>query len=295
MQFQLKTMLMAVSSVTMLLAATGCATMDMGSSKAKTEATGSAGGGTAVNANATLEKCDKPLGTLAVVEDTNADWYRQLTGQYHLGPTTPVLKLLVQQSNCFVVVDRGAAMALGNGERNLRDSGEMRETSNFKKGQMVAADYAMNPTITFSSNDTGGVGAGLGGWGGGWLGLLAGGLKFADASTMLTLVDNRSSVQVAAAEGSARNTDFSLFGGAFGSRMGAAGGGYTKTPEGKVVVAAFTDSYNNLVKAVKNYKTQTVEGGLGAGGNLAVQAEEPVQKATTPTKTTTTKKKKVKK
>jgi len=193
-----------------------------------------------------------------------------------------------------VVVDRGAAMALGNGERNLRDSGEMRETSNFKKGQMVAADYAMNPTITFSSNDTGGVGAGLGGWGGGWLGLLAGGLKFADASTMLTLVDNRSSVQVAAAEGSARNTDFSLFGGAFGSRMGAAGGGYTKTPEGKVVVAAFTDSYNNLVKAVKNYKTQTVEGGLGAGGNLAVQAEEPVVKEPVK-KTTTTKKKKVKK
>ena len=50
MQFQLKTMLMAVSSATMMLAATGCATMDMGSSKAKTEATGSAGGGNAVNA-----------------------------------------------------------------------------------------------------------------------------------------------------------------------------------------------------------------------------------------------------
>ena len=53
-------------------------------------------------------------------------------------------------------------------------------------------------------------------------------------------------------------------------------------------------SYNNLVKAVKNYKTQTVEGGLGAGGNLAVQAEEPVVKEPVK-KTTTTKKKKVKK
>jgi hypothetical protein len=150
----------------------------------------------------------------------------------------------------------------------------MRKTSNFKKGQMVAADYAMNPTITFSSNDTGGVGAGLGGWGGGWLGLLAGGLKFADASTLLTLVDNRSSVQVAASEGSARNTDFNILGGLFTGGLGASAGGYTKTPEGKVIVAAFTDSYNNLVKAVRLYKPQMVEGGLGAGGNLKVQGEE---------------------
>lgn len=284
----------SVGAAALLLAASGCATMDMGSTKAKTEATGSAGGGNAQGENSKLEKCAKPLGTLAVVEDTQSDWFRQLSGQYHLGPTTPVLKLLVQQSNCFVVVDRGAAMALGNGERNLRDSGEMRETGKFKKGQMVAADYAMNPSITFSSNDTGGVGAAIGGW----VGLLAGSMKFADASTMLTLVDNRSSVQIAAAEGSARNTDVAIFGGLFGGGIGGAAGGYTKTPEGKVIVAAFTDSYNNMVKAVKNYKAQTIEGGLGTGGNLKVQEEgDSGQKVApaTPAVTKTTTKKVVKK
>jgi len=294
MQFKLKTMTATLGVASLLLAASGCATMDMGNSSAKTEATGSAAGSNTQNANSKLEKCDKPLGTLAVVEDTSADWYHQLTGQYHLGPTTPVLKLLVQQSNCFVVVDRGAAMALGNGERALRDSGEMRQTSNFKKGQMVAADYAMNPTITFSSKDTGGIGAAVGGWGGGWLGLLAGGLKFADASTVLTLVDNRSSVQIAASEGSARNTDYSIMGGMFTGGFGAGASGYTKTPEGKVIVAAFTDSYNNMVKAVKNYKAQTVQGGLGAGGNLKVQGEDEPAEApvvTTPTKKTSKKKK----
>jgi hypothetical protein len=41
-----------------------------------------------------------------------------------------------------------------------------------------------------------------------------------------------------------------------------------------VIVAAFTDTYNNIVRAVKDNKTQTVKGGLGAGGNLAVQGEE---------------------
>ncbi|NOT16002.1 MAG: peptidoglycan-binding protein [Methylotenera sp.] len=293
MQVKLKNTLVSLGAVSLVLVVAGCATMDMGSDKAKTTATGSAGGANAQNANATLEKCDKPLGTLAVVEDQNSDWYRQLTGKYNLGSTAPVLKLMVQQSNCFMVVDRGAAMALGNGERNLRDSGEMRQSSNFKKGQLVAADYAMNPTITFSSSDTGGMGAGLAGFGGGWLGVLAGGLKFADASTMLTLVDNRSSVQVAAAEGSARNTDFSIFGGAFGGALGGAGGGYTKTPEGKVIVAAFTDSYNNIVKAVKNYKAQTIEGGPGTGGKLGVQGEPTP--ATEAAPAPTTKKKRSKK
>ena len=46
----------------------------------------------------------------------------------------------------------------------------------------------------------------------------------------------------------------------------------TATPlEGKVIVAAFTDSYNNIVRAVRNYKAQEVQGGLGTGGGLGVQ------------------------
>ncbi len=43
--------------------------VQMGSERAKTVATGSAGGATATNANAQLERCDQSLGTLAVVED----------------------------------------------------------------------------------------------------------------------------------------------------------------------------------------------------------------------------------
>lgn len=247
---------------------------EMGNSKAKTTATGAAGGSNTQNANAALEHCDKTLGTLAVVEDQNAAWYARLTGQYGLGSTAPVLKLLVQQSNCFMVVDRGAAMQVIQGERELRDSGELRQSSNFKKGQMVAADYAMSPSITFSNNDSGGIGGGLAGIAGGVVGAIGGALKNKEASTLLTLVDNRSSVQVTAAEGSAKNTDFSIFGGLFGSSLGAAGGGYINTAQGKVIVAAFTDSYNNLVRAVRNYKPQTTEGGPGTGGSLGVQGEE---------------------
>lgn len=117
------------------------------------------------------------------------------------------MKWLVQQSNSFVLVYRGAVLQMGMTERALNDTCEMRNTSKLHKGQIVAADYAINPSIIFSNSDTGGVGAALfalSSDGAGWLGLLAGGLKFVEASTMLTLSDNRSSVQLASAEGSAK-------------------------------------------------------------------------------------------
>ncbi|WP_079436699.1 CsgG/HfaB family protein [Zoogloea sp. LCSB751] len=254
-----------------LLALSGCANMQMGSQEAKTTATGSAGGANAQNANSTLEKCTAPLGTIAVVEDTGAPWYGVLTGQMKLGSTVPVLKLLIQQSNCFVVVERGRAMNNMMQERALQQSGELRSNSNFGKGQMASADYSMSPSITFSNNNAGGMTGGLGGIGGGVLGAVVGSINVKEASTMLTMVDNRSSVQLVAAEGSARNMDFGGMGALFGGGLGGGLGGYTNTAEGKVIVAAFTDAYNNVVKAVKNYKAQEVKGGLGTGGQLGVQ------------------------
>jgi hypothetical protein len=248
--------------------------VEMGAESAKTTATGSAGGANSQNENSQLEKCSAPLGTLAVVEDQSADWYSYLTRDLHLSSTIPVLRLLVQQSNCFVVVERGRAMNNMMQERRLQEAGELRKRSNFGKGQMVSADYSLSPTITFSNQDAGGIGGALAGFGGvfGHLaGAVAGSMKFKEASTVLTLVDNRAGVQLAAAEGSSKSTDFGAIGGLFGGGGGAGLGGYTKTAEGKVIVAAFTDAYNGLVRAVRSYKAQEVKGGLGTGGNLKVQ------------------------
>lgn len=233
--------------------------------------TGAAGGASSDGANSTLERCDQALGTIGVVEDQNAGWYRTLQS-YKLGSTVPVLRMMIQQSNCFVVVERGAAMHNMNMERQLQKSGEMREGSNFGGGQMVAADYTMSPSIQFSQN-TGGVGGALAGLSRslGALGAIAGGIKTSEASTTLLMIDNRSGVQLAAAEGTAKNTDFAGFGGAFGWAGAAGAGGYTSTPEGKIIIAAFADSYNQLVKVVRNYRAQTVKGGLGTGGALGVQ------------------------
>jgi len=253
------------------LLATGCIGTQMGSQSAKTVATGSAAGSSGQNVNPVLERCETPLGTMSVVEDTASSWYTYLTTQWKLGPTTPVLKMLAQQSNCFVVVERGRGMHNVMAERQLEQSGELRQGSDFGKGQMVAADYSMNPSITFSNNNAGGVGGAIGGLFGSVGAAIGSSLNFKEASTLLTLVDNRSSIQLAAAEGSAKNVDIGAVGGLFSGGIGGGLGGYTNTSEGKVIVAAFTDSFNNLVQALRSYKIQEIKGGPGTGGSLKVQ------------------------
>eukprot|EP01032_Pedospumella_encystans_P000559 gene559-647_t len=90
-------------------------------------------------------------------------------------------------------------------------------------------------------------------------------------AALLTLIDNRSGVQVAAAEGSASKTDFGGFADLAGGRAAGGIGGYTRTPQGKVIAAAFMDAFNQMVRSLRNYKAQTVRGqGLGGGGRLGV-------------------------
>jgi len=257
----------------LMLALGGCnATMPTLGGASGMTTTGGAGGATADNASDQLERCTESLGTLAVDEDQTAPWWYTYYSRYpQLGSTTPVLRMMIQQSNCFVVVERGRGMNNMMNERALQQTGEMRSGSKFGKGQMVAADYTMIPSIQFSQKGTGGMGGALGSlFGSSTVGILAGGLSSNEAATTLLLNDNRSGVQVAASVGSAKNFDYKLFGGAFGGGAGGGAGGFTNTPEGKVLTAAFADSYNQMVRALRNYKAQTVKGGLGKGGQLKV-------------------------
>ena len=238
--------------------------------------TGGAAGGSSQGENSQLEKCDSPVGTVSLVENQQAGWYTILRNEYRLPPTANLLRVLVQQSNCFVVVERSAAgMNAMNRERAMMDNGEMRRGSNFGKGQIVASDYALSPEVTFNENNAGGFGAALGGVLGGRGGRAVGGVaansKTREASTMLTLVDNRSGVQVSSSTGNASNTDWGGFGALFGGSAGASIGGYSNTSQGKVISAAFVDAYNQMVRALRHYQPQAVRGqGLGGGGRLGV-------------------------
>jgi curli biogenesis system outer membrane secretion channel CsgG len=88
---------------------------------------------------------------------------------------------MIQQSNCFLVVERGVGMQNLMQERGLAKSGELREGSNMGGGQMVTADYVLTPSVVFSQDDAGGVAGGIGGMfgtAGRVFGAVAGGLQF---------------------------------------------------------------------------------------------------------------------
>jgi hypothetical protein len=210
---------------------------------------GSAGTGGSQGENG-LEHCDAPMGALAVVEPQNE--VLVALSRYRLSSPVGLIRLMIQQSNCFIVVERGAGMQNMMQERALADSGEARSGSNMGKGQMVAADFVLTPSVVFSENIAGGVGGGIAsGLFGHKVGAVAGGLKFKEAQTSMLVADSRSGVQVAAAEGSTKKADLGLGAGVFGGFGGAVGGGYGNTNEGKIIAAALLDNYNNIVKAVR--------------------------------------------
>jgi len=213
---------------------------------------GSAGPDGAKGEAKELEKCDKPYGTLAVAEAQDVVISHLL--QYGLSSPTGLIRMIVQQSNCFVLVERGRAMQNLMQERQLAESGELRKGSNMGKGQMVTADYVLTPDAVFSSKDSGGIGGALGGFGlfGAAAGLAAAGLKFKSAQTSMILADSRTSLQIAAAQGNAEKTDWSIGGLAAGGGAAGALGAYTSTPEGKIIAASYMDNWNNIVRSIRN-------------------------------------------
>ncbi|GMG94455.1 hypothetical protein Cmtc_56750 [Cupriavidus sp. TKC] len=270
-----KTSLRMAALVTSLALA-GCANLGGGTistGTAPTAATGAAGGATSVNANQALERCDAPLGTIAVDDGRGKEWYASFGAATKITTIEPLIRLAVQQSNCFVITSVGnnrTESKLSSITDKQRNSGEFRAGSKQQKGQRVAADYYMEPSIIIDNDATGQMVAGVGGLLGS-VGALVGGAMQGKASVVtLTMFDIRSGVQLSISEGNATATNFGAAMGAFGG--GAAGGlgGFSRTPEGKATVAAFMDAYNNMVISLRNYKAQEVKGGLGRGGQLKV-------------------------
>jgi hypothetical protein len=200
-----------------------------------------------------LQKCTKPMGAVAVVEPQ--DFVLQSLRGYGLQSPSSLIRLMIQQSNCFIVVERGVGMQNALQERALQNSGELRANSNMGGGQMVTADFVLTPQVVFSENNAGGVGTAVGGLLGRRAAAVAGGLKFKEAQTSMLLADARTTVQVASAEGSTRKADLRLGAGLFGGGLGAAAGGYGNTNEGKIIAAALMDNYNNIVTTVRGDAT----------------------------------------
>lgn len=222
-----------------------------------------------------IPHCTKRLGTLAIVEP-DTQWWRD----YNLGSPEAILKVFVQQSGCFGLVNRGRAMQSRAMERAMADDGELQRGSNLGKGQVKTADYYLEPNIVTGNHNSGGGGAGavLGGIGGLFggagrvFGAVAGGInvKKSEANVTLSIVNARTTEEEALTQGYARKSDVSFGGGAGGGTWGlfggAAGGGYQDTAIGQVIVLAYLDAYTKLVTQL---------------GGLPANAAEAAPRATT--------------
>lgn len=224
-----------------------------------------------------VEKCSHKLGVIAVQEPRDGWGY---LGRYGLGSPEQLLRMMVMQSGCFDVVERGQGMQEIQQERALAAQGNLRSGSNVGQGQMQAADFVMTPAIQVSSDNSGGVGGAVGGLLGRFvpIGGLAGGVKFKEASTSILVSDVRSGIQVAAAEGKATKTDFAVD--AWGLGHGAIGslGGYTNTPEGKIVAASLLDNYNKVVDSIRDnpslIRTSSAAGDANAAASTRAEAPQ---------------------
>ena len=273
------TPLRLTSAVALCLTLTACGGTGGGrvtTGTSSTAATGAAAGGTSVGANASLERCDAPLGTLAVDDGRGKEWWGSFGRETQITTIEPLIRLAVAQSNCFVITSIGnnrTESKISGITDKQRNSGEFRAGSNQQKGQRVAADYYLEPAIIIDNESTGQVIGALGGLLGSRnrnLAALAGGLESKASVVTLTMFDIRSGVQIAISEGNATATNYGAALGVFGPSAGGSLAGFSRSPAGKATVAAFTDSYNSMVIALRNYKAQEVKGGLGRGGQLKV-------------------------
>lgn len=207
------------------------------------------------NATQQIPTCARPLGVLAIVEP-ETQWWREL----NLGSPEAIIKVFVQNSRCFTIVNRGRSMQSRAMERALADSGELQQGSNLGKGQVKAADFFLEPNIVSANKNSGGGGfgaaagalGGLFGGGGSFVGGLVGGInvKKGEANVTLSVVNARTTEEYVV-EGYARKKDISWGAGGGGGWWGgfaAAGGhGYQNTEIGQVIVLAYLDAYTKLV------------------------------------------------
>lgn len=200
---------------------------------------------------ADIPVCSRNLGTIAVDEPPGRNWW---TGQQLSSPSA-LIKVFVNRSRCFTLVDRGRGMERMQAERDLAASGDLRGGSNMGRGQVRAADYVLVPDLVSHNSDAGGNR--IGGLLGGMLGnrtaaAVLGGLDIRrkTADVVLTVTDMRSSEQVALTEGHATHTDLGWSGGGGVFRSGLLAGNassYANTEIGQVITLAYLQAYSDLV------------------------------------------------
>ena len=199
---------------------------------------------------AEIPTCTHKIGALAVREPQNKWWEG-------LGLESPeaLLKVFVQKSGCFTLVDRGAGFEMAQQERALAAGGQLQQGANIGGGQVRAADYILVPDIVSKNANASrtNVGGMLGGLVGGFAGAIISNISVSSstADVVLTVTNVRTSEQQAMEEGHGSKTDLGFGVGGGGGVLGGFGGlgvsNYQNTAIGQVVTLAYIDAYTKLV------------------------------------------------
>ena len=139
-----------VVATVLVLGLNGCVT-GMDSSNVLSTLTG----GTAPSGEApdTLPQCTSPVATVTLVEQPIEDLV-----EHGLSSPLPLLRLMAQQSKCLTVVERGRGFSQAEHEYELARKGLLNPQSGMGKGQMIAADFAISPSVEFFESSGAGTG-----------------------------------------------------------------------------------------------------------------------------------------
>jgi hypothetical protein len=168
--------------------------------------------------------CDAPVAVVSVVEHKGG--YIGIGRNGLPESPLPLVRVLMQHSGCFRIVDRNSGLESTVREQELEDKAILRADAegNVKKGRGILSMIGLDKIAGFASQ-----------------------VKFKETQVVRLLTDNETTEQLSSATGSAHTADLGLGGLVAGKGGGAGGMGWRHTNEGKVISAAFLDAHNNLV------------------------------------------------
>lgn len=216
-------------------------------------------------------KCGDNVGSLRIVEpdDGMGAW-----ASYGLPAPTRMLRVLVNDSKCFTVLDRGVGFAAAQAERELASGGHLQEGQNIGAGQMRGADFILIPDIVSQNANAGGMNLGGSASNGGRKrGLMGSMLNVATlgvsgklstqkqtAEVVLTLVNVRTSEQLISVSGEAKITDKAWAAAVAASNVQGSArvnvGSWENTEIGKVIKEAYEEAFSRMVSQINRRKDE---------------------------------------
>jgi curli biogenesis system outer membrane secretion channel CsgG len=189
-----------------------------------------------------IASCKARMGAATITEsDTNA---QALSSAGLPRSMAPLVRQLLMHTQCFAVVERGAAFQAIENEQKIREQQGL--DRNYQIAAMTAADYVFRAEIVFVEQTGDNKGA-LGALWGGVLGGFGAESQKREALVSMSVIDARTSEIVTASFGRGTSESSGVGSLILGGGLVAAQGGWLDTPQAKPVAAALVDAWNQLL------------------------------------------------